>query len=85
MTDLMAAYEKLTTTLRDVHRERGWGLGHTFLIPRGFGFPSDVNLPVQRIDYIFHSPDIDATDSQVLSGEGGSDHLPVMAQFDLRP
>lgn len=85
MTDLMSAYAQITATLRDAHRERGWGLGHTFLVPRGFEIPSAVNLPAQRIDYLFHSPEISVTKVKVISGENGSDHFPLLAQFDLKP
>ena len=61
------------------------GLGHTFLLPRGFEISSGVNLAVQRIDYIFHSPEIIVAEVEVVSGNSGSDHQPVWAHFDLNP
>lgn len=85
MTDLTSAYGQITSTLWDAHRERGGGLGHTFLVPRGLEIPSRVNLPLQRIDYLFHSPEIAATKVRVLPEDSGSDHLPTVAQFDLSP
>jgi endonuclease/exonuclease/phosphatase (EEP) superfamily protein YafD len=85
MTDLSSGYELLTSTLQDTYRERGWGLGHTLLIPRGLEIPSRVNVAVQRIDYLFHSPDIQAVDVHPIRGDSGSDHRPLWAQFDLEP
>jgi endonuclease/exonuclease/phosphatase (EEP) superfamily protein YafD len=83
MTDLTSAYAQITATLRDAHREWGWGLGHTLLVPRGFEIPSAVNLPAQRIDYLFYSPEISATKVEIIAGESGSDHFPLLAQFQV--
>jgi vancomycin resistance protein VanJ len=85
MTNLTSAYAQLTNGLQDAFKERGWGLGHTFLLPRGFDIRSRINLPVQRIDYIFHSPEVQVAEARVVSGDSGSDHRPVWAQFDLSP
>lgn len=84
MTHVSSGYGQLASTLRDAYRERGWGLGHTLLIPRGIEIPSSVNLAVQRIDYLFHSPEIRATDAQVIHRDSGSDHYPVWAAFDVQ-
>jgi endonuclease/exonuclease/phosphatase (EEP) superfamily protein YafD len=84
MTNLTSAYAQLTADLQDAFKERGWGLGHTFLLPRGFELRTRINLPVQRIDYIFHSPEIRSAEVRVVSGDSGSDHRPVWARFDLR-
>jgi vancomycin resistance protein VanJ len=83
MTDLTAAYARMTAGLQDAFRERGWGLGHTFLLPRGFEVRTRFNLPVQRIDYLFHSPEIRVADVHVGSSDTGSDHRSVWARFDL--
>jgi vancomycin resistance protein VanJ len=85
MTDLTTAYGRMTRALDDAYRERGWGFGNTFLVPRGIEIPSSVNVPVQRIDYLFLSPDIRVTQAKVLDSKGGSDHLPLFGQFDLTP
>ncbi len=85
MTNLTVAYAQLTAELRDAFKERGWGLGHTFLLPRGFEIRTRINLPVQRIDYIFHSPEIRVAEVRVVSGDSGSDHRPLWARFDLKP
>lgn len=85
MTDLTEAYAALTVTLHDAWRARGWGLGHTLLMPRSLEVASPVNLAVQRIDYLFFSPQIQANRVRVIPGDSGSDHRPVWARFDLRP
>ncbi len=85
MTNLTAGYAQITSTLQDAYREQGWGLGHTFLVPRGFEIQSSINLPVQRIDYMFHSAEIMVSDVQVIRGDSGSDHRPLWARFDLNP
>ncbi|MFB0534642.1 MAG: endonuclease/exonuclease/phosphatase family protein [Anaerolineae bacterium] len=83
MTDLMTAYSQVTTTMRDAYRDRGWGLGHTFLIPRGLELRFPFNLPVLRLDYLFYSPEITAITIDIISGDTGSDHLPLVGQFEL--
>jgi vancomycin resistance protein VanJ len=85
MTDLSAAYGRMTTALHDAWREEGWGLGNTLLAPRGLDIPSPVNVAVQRIDYLFFSPPLEAGRVRVLPRAGGSDHRPVWAEFDLEP
>ena len=85
MTNLTTAYAQMTSDMLDAFHVRGWGLGHTFLLPRGFELRSGVNLVVQRIDYIFHSPEIIVTEVEVVRGDRGSDHRPVWARLDLNP
>jgi vancomycin resistance protein VanJ len=83
MTDLSSGYGEITSRLQDAYREQGWGLGHTLLVPRGLEIPSGVNVAVQRIDYLFHSPDIQALDVRLIRGDSGSDHRPVLGEFEL--
>lgn len=85
MTDLTSSYAQITNGLQDAFKERGWGLGHTFLIPRGFEIRTPLNLPFQRIDYFFHTPEIGVTNIQVITQDTGSDHRPLLAEFDLKP
>lgn len=85
MTDLTSSYAQITANLQDSFKERGWGLGHTFLLPRGFEIRTGINLPFQRIDYLFYSPEISVTRVQVITNDTGSDHRPLWAQFDLNP
>lgn len=84
MTDLTPTYTCLTMTLRDAYKERGWGLGHTFLIPRGLEIPSSLNLAAQRIDYLFHSRGLRTTGVRVIRADTGSDHYPLLGHFDLQ-
>jgi endonuclease/exonuclease/phosphatase (EEP) superfamily protein YafD len=83
MTDLTSTYSQITSSLQDAYREQGWGFGHTFLIPRGFEISSKVNLPFQRIDYLFNSQRVRTVKIRVISEDIGSDHRPIWAQFDL--
>ncbi len=83
MTSLTAAYAAMTDHLHDAWQERGWGFGHTLLIPRSFEIESPVNVAVQRIDYVFSSRDVRAIRVRVISHDGGSDHRPVWVEFDL--
>jgi vancomycin resistance protein VanJ len=85
MTDLNRAYEQVTGFMHDAYRARGWGPGHTFLVPRGLEVPSRINLPVQRLDYLFYTADIQALKARVLKHDSGSDHRAVIAEFDLNP
>jgi endonuclease/exonuclease/phosphatase (EEP) superfamily protein YafD len=77
LTDQQSLYAPLARRLRDAHRESGWGMGFTFT-----RFPS-VGLPMWRIDYVFHSPDLVALSTEV-GDYGGSDHKPVIAKLALR-
>lgn len=84
MTNLTRTYTQVTNELQDAFRTQGWGLGHTFVIPRGFDIISDINLPFQRIDYLFHSSELGVRSIWVISKESGSDHRPLMAKFVFR-
>lgn len=83
MTSLTSNYAQITSELNDAFQERGWGFGHTFLIPRGFEISSDINLPFQRIDYLFHSTELGVQSIKVIAEESGSDHRPILAEFAL--
>jgi vancomycin resistance protein VanJ len=74
LSDQQGPYADLARHLRDAHRESGWGMGFTFT-----RFPR-LGLPMWRIDYVFHSPDLVAL-STVVGDYGGSDHRPVIARL----
>ena len=77
LTDQQLVYASISESLRDVHREVGWGMGFTRTPFPGSG------IAMWRIDYVFHSPDLVAVESQF--GEfGGSDHRPLIAQLAFR-
>jgi vancomycin resistance protein VanJ len=83
MTELNSTYAAMTGRLRDAYRDQGWGLGHSFIIPRGFNIPSPLNIPAQRLDYLFHSDELIAETATVIHEPTGSDHLPVVVRFRL--
>lgn len=70
------AYGNLQAVLDDSFAEAGWGFGHSLTIG---SFP----LPLQRIDYVWHSAAFYAAAAQV-SGQGGSDHHAVWSQLILK-
>ena len=81
-TDWSRSYDRLASVLDDSFREAGRGFGHTY--PSNIGFSrTEVSIPLVRIDYIFHSADLRAVTARV-GPDGGSDHLPVVADFAFR-
>jgi endonuclease/exonuclease/phosphatase (EEP) superfamily protein YafD len=81
-TEWSASYAQLTTVLRDSFREVGWGFGHTYPSAIGSG-TWDVPLPLLRLDYVFHSPEISALGAHV-GPAADSYHLPVVADLQVR-
>lgn len=75
LTDTSEAYARLNSFLNDSFREAGWGFGHTF-------HPPIAPLPIQRIDYVWHSDEFIATEAFV-GQHGASDHLPIVAKLKL--
>jgi endonuclease/exonuclease/phosphatase (EEP) superfamily protein YafD len=88
-TDQTAEYAVVTRELRDAWREAGWGLGHTFPSTslNGNSLPalSAIHQPLWllRIDYIFHSRQLQAVSAQMGPWDGYSDHRSVIAKFKL--
>ncbi|NOZ05535.1 MAG: hypothetical protein GXP41_04165 [Chloroflexi bacterium] len=79
LTDQHQTYQVITKDYgyKDSFREAGWGLGFTF--------PARGSLfPFIRIDYVFHSPDIEASAAHVLPDNNGSDHRPLLVDLNLR-
>ncbi len=92
MTDQADDYRRLAQRFGDAYREVGWGLGFTFpdfshahTLP--FEVPLAVTLgrPLARIDFVFHSDDLQPLAARVWSTSGGSDHRPVIAEFTNDP
>jgi endonuclease/exonuclease/phosphatase (EEP) superfamily protein YafD len=73
-TDQEKEYKLLTRTLKDAHRECGWGMG--FSLAR---FPS-LGLALWRIDYVLHSADFVCLRTE-MGDFAGSDHRPVIAEL----
>lgn len=65
-------YFKMRDKLRDAYLENGCGIGSTFI----------TKIPVLRIDYIFHSADLEAIGFKKMEKEF-SDHYPLLANFRL--
>jgi len=73
LTDTSQAYAELSSFLSDSFREAGWGLRNT----------NDAgSLPMQRIDYVWHSAGLAASAAEVGQA-GGSDHLPAVVCLRL--
>ncbi|MGE3908760.1 MAG: endonuclease/exonuclease/phosphatase family protein [Chloroflexota bacterium] len=82
MTPTSQAHSVLTAELQDAFQEAGSGLGHTYPATlRSFGL--DLSVPLIRIDYIFHTPDLVAQRAWNSLGRG-SDHLPIIADLAFR-
>jgi vancomycin resistance protein VanJ len=73
LTDTSQTYPQFTQRLSDSFAEAGWGFGHTF---QG----ENWQFPLQRLDYIWHTDRLTAVDAYV-GKDGGSDHLPLLANF----
>lgn len=83
MAEYSRAYRLISHQLTDSFREAGQGWGFTF--------PQDVWIddwqipgPFVRLDYIFHSADLQASHAEVVC-RGASDHCLVTADLALRP
>jgi vancomycin resistance protein VanJ len=75
------AYQLITTGLRDAYSEAGWGFGHTAPATMEPAVPG-ISLPLFRVDYIFHSPELTALRAWV-GPYTHSNHLPVIADLQL--
>jgi len=79
--DRQPLYRHLRRTLRDAHRDAGWGLGLTFPSLSFEGFP---DLSVVRIDYVLYGEPLAARAAH--SGTiPGSDHRYVVADLLILP
>jgi vancomycin resistance protein VanJ len=80
MTDQSPGYRAIAGKLEDAYREAGWGFGHTFpdMEVRSIATP----LPVVRIDYVFHSPDM-AAHRAYVGDRGGPNHRFLVAELWL--
>lgn len=78
-TSRSTAYELVTADLKDSWVEAGFGFGTTF--PGGPYSPTPLGVSVPdwllRIDYVFHSGELIATDARFAPWDGTSDHRPI--------
>lgn len=75
LTETSQAYAQLAASFRDSFHEAGRGLGLTSQL-------LDVPVLVQRIDYIWHAPEI-VVDAAWVGPNGGSDHRSVIARLAI--
>jgi len=82
-TSRSTAYELVSAGLSDSWAEAGFGFGATF--PGGPYSPTPLGYSVPdwllRIDYVFHSDEIVATDARIAPWDGTSDHRPVQVNL----
>lgn len=78
-TSRSTAYEVIAAELDDAWAEAGFGFGTTFPGGPYSPTPLDVTVPdwLLRIDYVFTSAEIVATDARIGPWDGTSDHRPV--------
>ena len=74
MTEGSGAYRHLSSRLNDGYRQIGRGFGHSV-------HPKKVSLRIARIDYVWHSHDLQPV-SGYVADQIGSDHYPVVIQFE---
>lgn len=77
MTRTNLTYDMLASVMADSFAEAGWGFGNSVM-------PGSIPLPLLRIDYMWHSPELSVRSIRV-GPDVSSDHLPVIATFDLAP
>lgn len=80
-TDQTQIYRLVSQHLQNAHWEAGWGFGFTFpfSVRRIRGkYPLSQLV---RIDHISYSDNFFAHNAGTLTESGGSDHLPVVAEF----
>ncbi|MFQ4139435.1 endonuclease/exonuclease/phosphatase family protein [Nodosilinea sp. PGN35] len=76
MTDTSETHAQLKSVLTDSFQQVGWGLGHTLRL-------GNIPWPVQRLDYVWHTADLQAVSARV-GDRAGSDHHPVVATLQMK-
>ncbi|PZV07561.1 MAG: hypothetical protein DCF32_07015 [Leptolyngbya sp.] len=71
MTDTSQTHAELRSVLTDSFQQVGWGWGHSLRV-------GGIPWPLQRVDYVWHTADLQSVSAQV-GDRGGSDHYPVVA------
>lgn len=70
------------TGLSDTFGEVGFGMGFTFPVEISIKANQVPFVPLMRLDYIWHNAQLQPLTAW-LGGSTGSDHLPVIARFNL--
>ncbi len=82
-SDHTATYQQMAAQMHDSFIEAGSGQGKSWPVSASRGLPGFIP-PLVRIDYIWHSADIQAVQAEI-GPNIGSDHLPVLATLELTP
>lgn len=83
-TDQSEDYRQITAQFHDSVREVGLGLGQSFPDSTSWSALQFIP-PLIRIDYVFHSPHLQAVSAGAWHESGGGDHRPVIANLILNP
>ena len=82
-SDQSQTYRLVNQYLKNAHWEAGCGFGFTYP-SSSFRFKRKFSIPALiRIDHIFYSAHFIPRSARTLNESGGSDHLPVVAEFVL--
>lgn len=81
-SDNTLIYDDLAAVMRDSFRETSTGLGATWPAAAGDDPLPGAIPPLLRIDYVWHSPGLQALATEI-GPDLGSDHLPVVATLAL--
>lgn len=83
MNDQTQIYDEVARQMRDSFLEAGFGLGTTWPLVPGDGLFARLISPLFRIDYIWHGDGLRTVNAALGPRGLGSDHLPVIATFEL--
>jgi endonuclease/exonuclease/phosphatase (EEP) superfamily protein YafD len=81
MSDQSNDYWRMTQPFEDAYRGVGSPFGFTFPDFQRFNPALEIQPPLLRIDYVFHSDDFRPIDAQVWPTSGRSDHRPLRVQL----
>ena len=79
-TEKNEAYQLMTSQMFDTWREKGLGLGNTRINLVDYLPPKWL----VRIDYVFHSQELETNTVEIGPWDGHSDHRPVVAELTLK-
>jgi len=84
LTDQTQTYRLISAYLRNAHWDAGFGFGFTYPSPAR-KLRGSITLPAMvRIDHLFYGKALTPLQAGTLPQAGGSDHLPIFAEFRLR-